>query len=286
MPQHPPPIFIKVAYDSNLLYLPFVYLLPEDTIAKCPTLQTLPRKVREVVYDENMMAIVESDIFLKEIMEAIAALVFPHFGFRGWKEDYAEFSPIWRLAYDLPLWVKTLEREIGWGLQSLFLIPSSTVIPFFNPDYIKDVIGRLVQRGIAEDGWQTTLDVVREMPCDEDFERRDTNVRKDFLRKWYHTRSKRVQTVSLEACMEDQEHGIHEVEDVSSSFEDSVVAEDFCQRFKVRLSEKDMRILELRVEGFTYEEIADKLGYKNHSGVIKRIQSITKAFVKYEEEQQ
>ena len=35
------------------------------------------------------------------------------------------------------------------------------------------------------------------MPCDEDFEKWDTNVRKDFLRKWYHTRSKRVQTCLL-----------------------------------------------------------------------------------------
>jgi DNA-directed RNA polymerase specialized sigma24 family protein len=123
------------------------------------------------------------------------------------------------------------------------------------------------------------------MPCDEDFERRDTNVRKDFLRRWYHTRSKKVKAVSLEACMEDEEHGIHEIEDISSSFEDSVVAEDFCQRFKARLSEKDLEILELRVLGFTYEEIADKLGYKNHSGVIKRIRSIAKAFEKYEERQ-
>jgi chromosomal replication initiation ATPase DnaA len=34
-----------------------------------------------------------------------------------------------------------------------------------------------------------------------------------------------------------------------------------------------------------YEEIAERLGYKNHSGVIKRIQAITKEFIKYEEEQ-
>ena len=44
-----------------------------------------------------------------------------------------------------------------------------------------------------------------------------------------------------------------------------------------------MAILELRVEGFTYEEIAKELGYKNHSGVIKRMQAITKAFIQYEE---
>lgn len=57
------------------------------------------------------------------------------------------------------------------------------------------------------------LEVIREMPCDEDFMKWDTNVRRDFLRKWYHTRSKRVRTVSLEECMEDEESGIHYLPD-------------------------------------------------------------------------
>ena len=132
---------------------------------------------------------------------------------------------------------------------------------------------------------QPILDAVREMPCHEDFEEWDTNVRKDFMRKWYRTRSKKVQTVSLEACTEDDDHGIHEIEDVSSRFEESVVADDYCQRFKDRLSDKDIRILGLRADGFTHKEIARIAGYKNHSGVIKRIQAITKAFIRYEEEQ-
>lgn len=89
------------------------------------------------------------------------------------------------------------------------------------------------------------LDVVREMPCAEDFEPWGTNVRKDFLRKWYHTRSKKV---------------------------------------KATLSPKDMAILELRVEGYGYQEIADKLGYKTHSAVVKRMEAIKRRFIQYEEE--
>ena len=237
------------------------------------------------MYDEGMLAVVESDQFLNEIADAVAVLTFPHFGFGGWKEHYSGDSPVWKLSYVLPIWARVVNAEIGWDLQALFLIPTTTVIPFFNPDYIKDLMARIVKRAIDEEGWQPILDVAREMPCDEDFERWDTNVRKDFLRKWYHTRSKRVQMISFEACMEDDEHGIHEIEDVSASFEEKIIAEDFYRWFKARLSEKDMKILELRVEGFTYEEIADKLGYKNHSGVIKRMQAITKAFIKYEEQQ-
>ena len=87
------------------------------------------------------------------------------------------------LVYTLSLWVKGIERERGWG---------------------------------------PMLDVVREMPCAEDFEPWDTNVRKDFLRKWYHTRSKKVKTVSLEECMEDEDSGIHTVADPAWDFTEQV----------------------------------------------------------------
>ena len=282
MPEKPSPIHIKIAPDNNLLYLPFVYILPEDVMAKCPTLSSLPRCFGEIARSDSHMDTVMSDIFLKEIIEAIAALVFPYLGFRGWKEDYTEHCPVWILAYNIPLWARYLEREIGWGLQALFDLPAAAIIPFFDSAFIKRIIEWLVKRGVENENWQNTLDVVKEMPCDEDFEKRDTNVRKDFLRRWYHTRSKQVRTISLESCLEDDEHGIHEVEDVSSNFEGRVAGDDFCRNFKAHLSEKDMKILDLRVEGFTYEEIAVKLGYKNHSGVLKRIQFITKEFTRYE----
>jgi hypothetical protein len=226
-----------------------------------------------------------SDPFLNEIMGAVSALAFPHFGFSGWKEHYTGFFPVWQLSYALPLWAALLEEETGWGLQRLFLIPRSEEIPFFEPGFIRETIGKIVKRGIERENLQPILDAVREMPCDEDFERYKTNVRTDFYRKWYHTRSKRVQTVSLEECMKDDEHGVHYVEDLRSSFEDSFLGEDFCLQFMSTLSEKDVAILGLRFEGFTYEEIAERLGYKNHSGVIKRIQAIKREFLKFEDRQ-
>ena len=276
----------SIPHDSNLRYLPLVFFLPEELISKCPTLRTLPCNLGAISRSDRHINAIQSDAFLLEIMDATAGLAFPHFGFGGWKEHYTGYAPVWRLSYSLPIWVKLLEAETGWGLQKLFQMPSSIDIPFFDSDYTKDIMGRIVKRAIVEQGWQPILDTEKEMPCEEDFERWDTNVRKDFLRKWYHTRSKKVKTVSLEACMEDEEHGVYEIEDTSVNYRENVRAEDYCNRFKARLSEKDLKILELRIEGFTYEQIADRLGYKNHSGVIKRIQFITKEFVKYENEQQ
>jgi len=233
-----------------------------------------------------MAKMIKSDQFLNEIMDAVSALAFPHFGFRGWKEHYTGYCPVWKLSYSLPLWARLFEEETGWGLQQLFRLPPTDIIPFFDPDYIRSIMERVVKRGIAEENWQPILDVIKEMPCDEDFENWETNVRIDFIRKWYHTRSKKVQTVSLEECLEgDDEHGVLYVEDKSANFEDYVIADDFYERFKTQLSDKDMKILELRVMGFTYKEVAEKLGYKNHSGVIKRIKAITEKFEEYEDSQ-
>ena len=259
-----------------------VYLLPYELIDRFPTLRKLPRNMRAMLGE--WAEVIAGNAFLSEIMDAMAALVFPCFGFGGWIEHYTGYSPVWQFAYSLPLWATGTERETGWGVQALFDLPPDYEIPFFDPDEVKDAIKTVVQQTIEEQSWQPILDTVREMPCAEDFEPWDTNVRKDFLRKWYHTRSKRVQTVSLEEWLEDENSSVRSIPAPAEDFTAHVDAEDLCQRFKAMLSEKDMAILELWVEGYSYKEIADKLGYKNHSGVIKRMEAIKKRFIQYEEE--
>lgn len=192
----------KFPHDSPIRYLPLVYMLPYDLLVRCPTLRKLPRSMGALNTSE-WGEVIGSAAFYNEIMDAVASLAFPHFGFGGWKEHYTGWCPVWRLSYALPLWAKGVERVRGWGLQALFALPPNYEIPFFDPEDVKAVMAEVVQQTIEEQGWGPMLEVVREMPCDEDFEKWDTNVRKDFLRKWYHTRSKRVQTVSLEECMED-----------------------------------------------------------------------------------
>jgi len=57
-----------------------------------------------------------------------------------------------------------------------------------------------------------------------------------------------------------------------------VVSRATVEQFKATLSEKDMAMLEMRMQGYALEEIAGKLGYKNHSGVLKRIRKIGLAY--------
>lgn len=113
-------MMIQFPLDSNIRYLPLVYLLPPDLIARCPTLCALPRCLSEIAASDDMMDMITGDAFLKEIMDAVASLAFPHFGFGGWKEHYTGYSPVWRLSYSLPIWTKLIEEETGWGLAGAF----------------------------------------------------------------------------------------------------------------------------------------------------------------------
>ncbi len=88
----------------------------------------------------------------------------------------------------------------------------------------------------------------------------------------------------MEAYIEDTEHDIHALADNLSYFVEQVEGEDFYQRFRVSLPTRDMEILEYRIHGFPYEEIAERMGYSNHSGVLKRINAIKKAFIAYEQQ--
>lgn len=277
-------VIYRFPYNSPIRYLPLAYMLPYDVISRYPTLSKLPRSMGALNASPEWGKIIVSQPFLNEIMDAVASLAFPHFGFGGWKEHYSGYSPVWRLSYALPLWAKGVEKVRGWGVQALFALPPDYEIPFCDPEDVHQVMKQVVEETIEEQGWGPMLEVIRDMPCEEDFERWDTNVRKDFLRKWYHTRSKRVQTVSLEECMEDEDSRIHSIPDPKGDFTEQVESEDFCQRFKATLSQKDMAILELRVEGYTLEEIADRLGYKTHSAVVKRMEAIKKRFLQYEQE--
>ena len=63
--------------------------------------------------------------------------------------------------------------------------------------------------------------------------------------------------------------------------EGAAITQADAERFLAELPEKDRQILQLRLEGFTLEEIAERLGYKNHSGVLKRIRKIGEAYQQY-----
>lgn len=106
----------------------------------------------------------------------------------------------------------------------------------------------------------------------------------DFMRKWYHPRSKHP-IVSLEAEIE--KHAEYndgqelEFGDANATTEEQILSKIMVKQFMESLSEKGRKILKMRLVGYTLEEIAQELGYKNHSGVQKRITKIGLAYQEF-----
>ena len=273
---------IRIPRDSNLRYLPLVYLIPAELMSRCPTLMKIPRNPYQVLQSNDWLDFIDSDPFLDEIMDAVAALVFPYFGFCGWKEHYTGDFPVWRLSYSMPLWAKGVEQEIGWNLQRLFQLPRNVEIVFLPDEQINALFEKVVKKVIEEQGWQPMLNVLHELPCEKDFEYQRTSVRTDFIRKWYHTRSKKVQFVSLERFREknwdSDDDRLFYVPDPRLHLEEFVCAKIDAERFLASLPEKERRIVQMREEGYTYTEIAVELGFANHSSVIKRMKGIKKKY--------
>lgn len=56
-------MLVQFPLDSNIRYLPLVYLLPPDLIVRCPTLNALPRCLSEISASESMMDLLTGDAF-------------------------------------------------------------------------------------------------------------------------------------------------------------------------------------------------------------------------------
>ena len=204
---------IPLPERGNFKFLPVYYFLPEAYVNSCPTLPKLSRSVHEIIESPKMVEIVESIQFLNEVMDAVAALIFPHFGVRGWKEDYSGDFPVWRLSYCLDLWRVEIEKVTGWGWKALSKLPVGAYLQFLTHDYVDWAMSEVVKRVKAEQNLQPILDLVKEIPCEEDYILwRDSRVRKDWIRKWYHTRAK-IKMTSLEDCFEDPNSKIHRIGD-------------------------------------------------------------------------
>ena len=57
------------------------------------------------------------------------------------------------------------------------------------------------------------------------------------------------------------------------------------EAFLQHLPERDRQIFELKMQGLTDQAIAEKVGFQNHSAVVKRRKQIARRFLEYEKEE-
>lgn len=86
--------------------------------------------------------------------------------------------------------------------------------------------------------------------------------------------------VSIEQLAEDAEENSidFDIPDTRSAFENSVLSELQIAEFAAGLSERDKKILEMKMKGHRLQEIAEAVGYKTHGAVLKRIRHIADCY--------
>ena len=77
-------------------------------------------------------------------------------------------------------------------------------------------------------------------------------------------------------CIKVTHHGeqLFDIADPRSEFESEVIHKFYMEDFKSRLTEQDAKILQMRYDGNSFQEIADVVGFKTAGAVSKRILKI------------
>jgi hypothetical protein len=264
----------------NAEYLPAYFFIPQSLLAQCGTeLNSIPRNPRKLISNWDAIAIVESDLFRLLIIDAYAFMVWPFLCPGVKREIYSGYEPSWIFAHSPAYWVQKLQDEkIIPTAEDLFKDGGVDVdFGYVDEREVEALFCVIVPQVIEKHKMQEVMDIAREYRCFEDFDFRKSRQKTDFYRQWYHTRTKHP-TLSLEGFQEDYAaaHDGQEWDfpDESADMTRNIVDKVQVKQFLATLTEKDRQMLTLRMEGLTHQEIAGKLGYRNHSGVLKRIRKI------------
>ena len=275
----------KIRFIKNIEFLTAFYIIPEQIIKNvCPQLLCISRNIYDLFHHPEQIELIESDYFELAIIDIYAYLVWPYLGISPYLEIYSGYDPIWKLAHATPLWIETMiEEKIILSFTDAFKMYAYDKSFSFESKsaYEMDIILKFaVMATVQKNNLGPLIECVKENRCWEDFDARDSKQKTDFFRKWYHSRTAHPM-ISLEQYQEDyaernngKEFDIPDGTDV----EDEAVTQELIDSFMKELTEKQKQILNLRLEGRTYEEIAEQVGYKTHSAVVKQMDKIGQKF--------
>ena len=275
----------ELAPMRNAQYIPMYYYIPKRIMDLCGAeFGSLPRNPHQILHSKEACDLIESDLFFMYIIDVVAYMVWPYMGFSEYMEIYSGFDPAWKYAHSPDIWIKELQDEKILPPVEELLRTANENFGYVLEGEIDEALRFIVPQAMERHHINEVLQVSQEGRCFEDFDFRPSNQKTDFYRKWYHTRTKHPQ-ISLEEYKENyaENHGGLEwdVPDPSQDMRETVESQILVDQFKATLSEKDLAILELRMQGCTLEEIARELGYQNHSGVLKRLRKIGLAYEAY-----
>lgn len=142
---------------------------------------------------------------------------------------------------------------------------------FGNTEKADELLGKSVDTLMETMQFGELASIVQNEPTHEDFSHKQQNFpAADFDRKWNHSRAK----VVVESVEEIDEQTAY-AEDVS----EIVFANERFTNFWGTLSEDDKTILMYAMNDMTQAEIAEKMGFKTHSAVGKRLAKLKQKFI-------
>lgn len=272
---------------KNAQYLPAFFLIPEEILERCgKEIYNLPRTKRQLLYNKDAIAMVESDLFRLVIIDAFAYMVWPFMRPKVKREIYSGYEPSWILAHNPDYWIQTMV-DLGFlptveaWIQNA---PEDEYFGFVDILEVHIILETVVSATMERYNFDRVLQIADEYRCFEDFDTRYSLQKSEFKREWYHNRTKRPM-ISLESFRNDyaeQNDGVEwDIADETIDIELYATAQIQVEQFMKTLNKKDIQILELRMFGLTLEEIANRFGYKTHTAVLKRIRKIGLAYEKF-----
>lgn len=278
---------IEIPQDDDMSWLTLFYSLPKELVEKYPPAMQIPRCPYEVLREGVCAGIVKGEMMKMLVWDSYSWVAWQFFKVKdrkgnyreipGSRSHYAGYFPLWRLSYAIIPYIRMKFEQYGLGFQNLYNIPKGVEIPWLTYHQFGNLVGNLTDMIIEEQNWQPTIDAAWEMRTPEDYDDKFSTVKNDFMRKWHHNRS--AKPISLEEMMEDEDGDIFGVADPAGDFEQTVLSEMQIASFaEENLTDTDREILQLRMQGHTEQEIADKVGYKTASAVHKRIANIANAY--------
>ena len=200
--------------------------------------------------------------------------------------DLKFYSPDCPIALMLDWVVSEISTDVGDSIKTYMQKPF--LINFRHPPVkftIMDMqnfsknMPEILVKYLDKSKFKEVVKITKATICLEDFTSRRSLKKIDAYRKIFHTRSEA--TILYLEDLKNKFRGENddkESEDIEFDIEleqlptdDEATGWSFTESFLSSLDSKDRRIVEMRMLSFSYQEIADELGFKTHSAVIKRL---------------
>lgn len=277
---------IEIPQSSNLSWLTLFYALPRKLVAKRAKYLELPRNIHQVLQFEEYREMIQDDSFLELVWDCYAWSAWQFFKvphkdgtYHDIPGDWSHYSgdfPLWRWSYEIiKHFRKKFENEIEWSFQKLFLMDKDDELPWLSYQHFSNLIGNLTDMVVEEQNWQPMIDEIWNCRQVNDYTGKNFS-KKDFMRSWAHSRT--AVHVSFDELLEEgttvDGEQLFDIADPRSEFESEVIHKFYMDDFKSRLTEQDAKILQMRYDGSSLQEIADVVGFKTAGAVSKRILKI------------